>query len=208
MTAPKGPPRLFTWGRDGIPGEFESYLGSLEVTARMERGENIRGASGGGVQINFARAGVMRLAEELIAQLLVEKEQFRKTKGHPAKLSHRMATLIYMLHCYCAEWKAPAPAALLRLTFEAMDLQEERPAREVEKMLGIPVGIKNMRAFLDAAALDGEADTAGRKIDLLALERAVGVSRQTIRRWRQMKQYKSRRRAVEWSQSQGGHGKV
>jgi hypothetical protein len=49
--------------------------------------------------------------------------------------------------------------------FEALDLKEGRPAREIEQLFQVAVGIKNMKAFFRASALDGEADAKGEKID-------------------------------------------
>jgi len=192
-------PRLFAWGDDGIPGEFKIYLKSIS-------GED------GLSQVDFMREGVVQLAQEYYALLEKEKEAFaeRDPAGRlyaSPKISHQIRGIVYLLHAYCAQCNAPAPAELLRLTFEVLDLQEKSPPIEIVELLHdkisnvIPVGTEKLSAFITASALDGEADARGEELNASQMARAVGVQRGTIRDWRQMEEYKSRRRwaALVWS---------
>lgn len=188
MTERNEPPRLFAWGDHGVPGEFEGYLGDLETSARWDGGER-----------DFAAEGVQVAANETLARLREETDQFIDAKGHPPKLSHEIRSMLYLLHAYCAKWNKPAPPALLWLTLETLGLKEGRPAPEVERLLRLDVGIIDREAFHQASALDGEADAAGQTLSISELARKVGVSRATVRRWREMRGYRSRRDFVAYT---------
>ncbi len=181
-------PNLIGWGRGGVPGELSSFLNSLDTSTRMDRGEDVSGVR----DLGYAEEGVARVAMELLDRLRSERERW-------PKLSYEIATWCYLLHAYCAEWKRPPPPMLLWLTFEALGLKECVPDRAVQKKLGIPVGIVKIAAFLDAGALDGEADAKGVTLKVSDLARRVGVERATVRRWRESKTYQRRRDFVAYS---------
>jgi len=185
-------PRLFAWGDDGLPGEFKIYLKGI-------------GEDDGPSQVVFSRNGVVRVANKFRSLLEKEKEDFKVSKGHPPKLSHEIRSILYLLHAYCAHHKEPAPPELLWLTFKALDLQEQKPAREIEQLLGVPAAVEKMEAFFRASALDGAADAKGEDMSAAQLGRDVGVERATIRRWREDPLYKARRQfaAMAWTNAPG-----
>src|SRR5260221_2563997 len=112
-------PHLFAWGDDGLPGEFKIYLKQM-------------GGDDGVSQSDFMANGVVEVAERYRTKLQAEKDAWAANKkGQPPKLSHEIRSILYLLHAYCAHFKEPAPAALLWLTFEALDLQPNSPAREM-----------------------------------------------------------------------------
>ncbi len=187
---------LFPWGREGVPGEIEQYIRQIGTAARLDRGEDVSGVQ----NTSYSEIGVEQLADSLLADLRSDRSEARGKKAHFPKLSHEIASWCFMLHAYCAKHKAPAPQKLLWLTFEALSLKEGQPSRALERNLGLPENISNLSAYLDAAALDGEADAAGAPISLLALEKRTGISRQTLRRWREMRTYQQRRKVVAWSE--------
>ncbi|RVC93867.1 MAG: hypothetical protein EOS66_02300 [Mesorhizobium sp.] len=164
----------------------------------MERGETfpngIFNSSG------FQGEGVECIASELLTKLRETRKsstQSPKATGHSPRLSGEIANWVYILHAYCADEKSPAPAALLWLTFESLDLVENRPTAEFADKFKLPK-VKHIHAFLEAAALDGEADANGKTLTLSDLERTLGVARQTLRDWRRMPQYRSRREFVAY----------
>ena len=182
-------PNFFGWGRGGLPGEFRSLLTSEDMSARIERGEDVRGPQ----TIDFAEDGVNRIALRLLKRLRDERERY-------PKLSHEIASWCYLLHAYCAACGRPAPPSLLWLTFEALGLKERRPDPAIQKELGTPK-VEKIDAFLQAAALDGEADACGTELSVNNLANLVGVERKTIRTWREDKSYISRRRFVAWRET-------
>lgn len=190
------PPMLFGWGRGGVPGEIASYIAGIETAARLERGETfqdgIRDVSG------FQALGVSILAEMFLDDLRGWKDAMRSAKGNLPKLRHEIACWTYILLAYCTNRKAPPPPSLLWLVFESFDLHEGKPAPEF-KRIGVHSNVQNMEAFLSASNLDGAADAAGQKISVMGLSRRVGVMPATIRRWREMPEYKRRRDFCAWT---------
>ena len=179
------------WGRSGVPGEFSAYVRrrAAEVTSddAPQPGK-------------FAQTGVDRIAEEMRADLIADRERLqpRGRHEHP-RVPERIKQLLYLLHAYCYQHQQPAPASLLRLTFDALDLQRGRASEALHQISashpGLPdlPGVTDAAAFLDAAARDGEADAAGKALSIKKAANAAEVARDTIRRWRQYPAYKRRR---------------
>lgn len=194
-------PKLFVWGRNGLPGEFYEHICKADSQAKIERGgKPYRGVT------KFYSDGVEYFAEHLLSELRRRRlrDSGRKiskneNKAARLKISDELASWIYLLHAYCFEWGQPATPKLLHLTFEALGLREGKPATGVEDVLGLAIGIKNMAAFLDAAELDGEADARGNPMTVSALAKVVGMSRKRIGVWREMPAYKSRRQFCQYA---------
>jgi hypothetical protein len=187
-------PRLFPWGRDGTPGEFDSFLDRIDLAAREQAGEDVSSIRNRG----YAEKGVEALAERLLHELRDQRGAARGKKGLFPKLTFEIRSWTYLLSCYCAKWNRPAPPTVLRLIFEALALKEGQASPAVRRRLGTPEEAEKLPAFLEAAKIDGEADAAGAALDVAALARAVEVERATIRRWRETEAYKRRRRAVAY----------
>jgi hypothetical protein len=155
------PPSLIGYGRDGIPQEFFTLVSQANNDVRSERGEST--VSG---DIEFLGEAVDRLCHETLAQLERERALFAaakrpapsRSKPERPKLSTSIACMTYMLHAYCAHWRKPSPVSLLWLTFEAFGLQEQRPSAELTTRMEIGPPVDDKMAWLNAAALDGEAD--------------------------------------------------
>lgn len=189
-------PMLFAWGRDGVPGEIERHIraaGAENESGDEQSERTIR-------SIGYSKSGVENLCDSLLADLRSDREPARGKKAHFPKLSHEIATWCFLLHAYCTKYGEPAPEKLLWLTFESLGLKEGQPSVAVERRLSLPENISNVTAFLQAAALDGEADARGENLSLSILEKQTGASRQTVRRWREMQTYRERREAAAFAE--------
>lgn len=185
MSDELGYPSLFGWGRVGVPGEFDSFMFSIEMTARMEAGEDVSRPT----RVVFSEVAVEAIANRVLADVRRDREQFKQAKGHPPKLTNEAATWTYMLLAYCTLWRKPPPPALMWLLFETLGLREGHPAPEVARTINVIEGVDKIDAFRAASMIDGEADAADVALSLSELSRRVGVSRQTLRRWRTMQEY-------------------
>lgn len=188
-------PSLFGYGRGGVPGEFRDYITSRDIEALHARGEAVALPRPGG----FRKAGVCAIASDLLEQLA--QLRARRASAGPGRTSyetngkatHDIRCQLYLLHAYCAHWRQAAPEELLKLTFEVMELSEQRPSKDISQLTGTEMHqVENVAAFLEASALDGEADAAGREISVSELAREVGVTRPTVRKWRLMDSYRRR----------------
>lgn len=186
-------PRLFPWGRDGIPPEIEAVIRGEEINARLDRGEPM---PEGPRPVEFAALGVEIVAERTREHLWATRDS-PKPVDWP-KVPHEIRTWCAALHAYCAKWARPAPPALMRLTFDVLGIRQGQPSDEVLEEIGAPVGVDNFDQFLAAALLDGEADARGDPLSASALARATGASRTTLRRWRRLPQYVRRRAFIAW----------
>jgi hypothetical protein len=184
-------PHLFAWGEDGIPGEFKAF---------------VAGHGEGGGSSNYQAAGVERLAESVRDQIRLARQSFVRKSGESLpRLSHYQRSMIYMLQAYCAHHGKPAPSDLLWLMFDALELQPEKPAASLEEEIKVVSGVDVSR-FLKASLLDGQAVARGEELSGRALAELVGVSRDTIKRWRAMKEYKDRRASVVYAEGQNRRG--
>lgn len=152
-------------GRHGVPTEAEDYIRAH---------------------------GIERIACRLLEELYREREKVDNQRRESRVPEHHKQWA-YLLQAYCRKHDYAAPAELMKLTFEVLDLAERKPAPELLQELELPAGIRDHVRFLEASRRDGEADAAESSLSVKALASDLGVSRDTIRRWRQHPQYRSRR---------------
>lgn len=154
-----------------VPGELENYIRGQEAEATGEP-----------TPLNtFMAKGVERIAYRLLHHGCDEE----------------LKSWTYALHAYCRKYNEPAPDVLLRLTFAALGCREHAPAPAVSRALGLVDDVRKMPAFLEAAAMDGEADAADEPLSVNALATRMSVTRDTVRHWRDHPRYQSRRAFAE-----------
>lgn len=167
---------LFGYGRGGLPGEFDLWLdqdGAVEDLAREIIARWLEWA-----ETHYLR-GRRRLADSQLPEL---------------------ATLASILVRYHAK-HGKAPSFTVAFAIDHVlgliipKSGNPRPDRSVLRRVGLPV-VEKVREFLDAARLDGEADAKGEVISERGLAKSLGVSRDTVGRWRNWPEYKRRREAV------------
>jgi hypothetical protein len=187
-------PRLFHVGRNGLSAEMRSAIVIAETAARLARGAKAYSGAA-----RFYAEGVDWICQDLLGKLrsriAADKAKLppkSQVKRRQPELTDEMKVWLYGLHAYCAEWKQCAPDLLLRLTFDALGLAEGRFLAGVES---------DPDAWLEAAALDGEAEADGTTLTATELGQKVGVSRDTISRWRKTKEYQGRRAYCCWAKS-------
>lgn len=186
------PPELFCYGLDGVPGEFSQFVSSIDDNLRLSRGASSH--TGPAIfRIDAVKVLAGQLYFEMVNQRNVKDSYPSQSKPRKLKLSLDTASVTYMLLAYCAHWKKTPPPELLWLIFEALGLKEGNPSPELEGKLGLAVGVEDKKAWLKAAALDGEADAQKKPLDQTVLARQTGISEKTLRRWRATRQYQSRR---------------
>jgi hypothetical protein len=142
--------------------------------------------------------GVERIARSLIEYIDNDRSR-AELRGEPPHVPDHVKSWCYALHAYCHKYNEPAPEALVTLTFGALGCREAAPAPAVSKALCLVDDIRNMPAFLEAALLDGEADAAGDPLSVNALANITGISRDTVRRWRERPAYQHRRSFAAWA---------
>lgn len=174
-------PALF---HSAVPWELESYIRGQQRNA-TEQPLNA-----------FAPEGVKRIAGQLLEEV-AEGRHAAESQGVPPQVGEHVRSWTYALHAYCHKYNEPAPDELLQLTFAALECREFAPAPAVSRALNLPDDIRNMPAFSEAAAIDGEADAAGQPLSVNALSKRMGIMRDTVRRWREHPRYQSRRALAE-----------
>lgn len=167
---------LFGYGRDGLPGEIDMTLSmpdgiehlASEIVEKWNVWAETHGARGG-----------RRLAEKQLAEIsTLASILVRYHVRHNITPTHQVADALDCalgLVSPLSGQPIPSPVVLARF--------------------GIPV-VDNVEAFMDAARLDGEADSQGKELSIRKLSQLTGVSRSTVARWRTEPAYASRRRFV------------
>lgn len=166
---------LFGYGRGGLPGEIDMYLGregAVDALADEIRAKWIKATRLKGVQ--SARTETRLLAEvSTLASILIWFHSRRKLAPTP-KVAEAIDVALGVISPHSGK---PIPSAI------------------VLKRFGLPI-VDDFVGFLEAARLDGNGDAAGMPLSQRELARLVGNAPSTIRRWREMPQYISRRKFV------------
>lgn len=137
--------------------------------------------------------GVAHFSQELLDELQAWQSTFADAKGHASKLPQAIAAKIVLLVVFCGAIGRPPPPTLQCLVAASYGFRPGQLAHEVQREYGIAPGVDNLEAFLLAATLDGLADEEGRDLSVAELARKVGAARKTVRRWRDMPEYRGRR---------------
>jgi hypothetical protein len=173
---------LFGYGR-GLPGEIDVVLareGAVEELAKEIQDKWLRLAQR---KTKLRRDAAERLSSELgtLASILV---WFHVRRGRaPSELVASAIDLALGVISPYSRQPVPSPLVL--------------------KRFGLPI-VDDMVAFLEAAKLDGEADAAEQPLSQRKLAELVRKAPSTIRVWRQLPQYDSRRSYVRGISSRPG----
>ncbi|SEO92554.1 hypothetical protein [Aquisalimonas asiatica] len=134
--------------------------------------------------------------EAIACRLLRELDNERQKVDHQrreSRVPEHIKQWAYVLQAYCRRHRYQPPTELMELTFEALELVEQKPAADLTQRLRLPAGVRDRPGFIEASRRDGEADAAGSPLSVKALADDLGVSRDTIRRWRERPEYNARR---------------
>lgn len=99
----------------------------------------------------------------------------------------------FMLLSYCRRHHQSIPPRTMDLTFSAIGLTSLLPSAHLLDDLGLTSDIENPENAAKAAELDGCADAIGKSWSENALAKKLGVSRPSIKRWRERDDYKRAR---------------
>jgi hypothetical protein len=157
----------------------------------------------GEIDIALAQDGaVEELAREISGKWLALAQRRTKLRRDAAeRLSGELGTLASILVWFHVR-RRRAPSELVA---SAIDLalgvispysRQPVPSPVVLRRFGLPV-VDDIVSFLEAAKLDGEADATGRPLSQNRLAKLVAKAPSTIRTWRQMPQYASRRSFIK-----------
>ncbi len=164
----------------------------------------------GEIYVALARKGAVEdLANEIIEKWTKLAQRRTKLRRDAAeRLSAELGTLASILVWFHVRRnRAPSElvAGAIDLALGVISPYSRQPVASsvVLRRFGLPL-VDQIATFLEAAKLDGEADAAGQPLSQKKLAQLLGKAPSTIRAWRQMPQYASRRRYVKAIAPHGG----
>lgn len=171
------PINIFGFGRDGLPGEINVVL---------------------------SRDGE---AERIAAEIINRWQEWAKQRNHRGRRRladsqlPELATLAYCLVAHYRRERTSPPAIVLDALAYVLGLISPKTGRPIPTLsvlgrFGLPTGVRDVEAFMEAAKLDGEADASGQRLSVNGLAKQLNVTRATARKWRAHPDYIRRRHAV------------